>query len=443
MRLSLADINSRLTAGATVSELVDAQLARIEDPQGQGRVAFVRASPAVVRLAATAIDLQRAAEAPITALTGATLGVKDLFDVAGEETRAGGLRPLGPPCERDAVAVAHLRRAGMIYAGRTNMTEFAYSGLGLNPHHGTPLSPWRRHERRIAGGSTSGGAAAVADGMISVALGSDTGGSCRIPAAFCGLVGFKPTQGRVSREGMIPLSTSLDSVGWIANTVDCCAAVDAVLTGEISASAGPTVETLRLWAPTNYVLDDLDPEVEAAFEASLAKLAERGAHIERRPLPELEQVGAFGVQGGFPAAESFAWHRERLKDQGASYDPRVRSRILRGAGQSAADYIDLLRARAVLITAFAARVEGYDAIVFPTAPMAPPRLDDLQDDDAFTRINLLALRNSTVVNMVDGCAINLPISLDPPVGLTLAAVGGRDHALLAMASRVETVLADV
>jgi aspartyl-tRNA(Asn)/glutamyl-tRNA(Gln) amidotransferase subunit A len=323
------------------------------------------------------------------------------------------------------------------------MTEFAYSGIGINPHYGTPKSVWNRGVGHVPGGSSSGAAVSVADGMAHGALGTDTGGSCRIPAAFNGIVGFKPTQRRVPLDGGVPLSSSLDSFGPLARTAQCCATLDAVLADEPEQSIQPRpVKGMRLAVPTTVALDDLDDEVAKTFERALVTLSRQGALIERIEVPEFLDVGAMNAKGGFAASESFAWHRYLIVSKGDVYDPRVYARILRGEGMSAADYIDLLGARRSFIARTEARIAPYDALVLPTTANTPPKIADLADDKAFTTQNLRALRNCTLINMLDGCAISLPAHREGevPVGLMLAAAGGSDRCIFELAAGMETII---
>ena len=434
-----------LASAKTTSRVrVEECLSRISDPDGEGARTFIRVNHREAPAAADAMDsLRRAAAAP-SPFAGIPITVKDLFDVMGEVTAAGS-RVLAerPAAKTDATSVQMLRRAGFVIVGRTNMTEFAYSGLGLNPHYGTPLCSYDREHGRAPGGSTSGGAIAVADGMADAALGTDTGGSCRIPAAFNGLTGWKPTARRISRAGMVPLSSSLDSVGVIARSVACCATLDSILSGEATMLAGheSSLEGLRLVVPTNIVLDDLDREVADAFGSALTQLAAAGVRIVHAVIPEFGDIRSINGKGGLSAAESHAWHRSLLETQSGRYDPRVLSRILRGAEQSAQDYIALLETRRAITQSANKRLSEYDALVMPTVPIIPPLLADLQSDDAYGRINMLALRNPAMINAIDGCAISLPIgSGAPPVGLTLAATAGSDARLLSLAARVESNL---
>jgi aspartyl-tRNA(Asn)/glutamyl-tRNA(Gln) amidotransferase subunit A len=442
--LTLESLAADLAARRTTSRaLVDACLARIDEPGGQGTVAFLHIDRDAARRAADAMDALREANAEPSRFAGIPIAIKDLFDVQRQVTRAGSTALDGAPAAADAPAVERLRRAGFILIGRTNMSEFAFSGLGLNPHFGTPLSPWNRHEGRIAGGSTSGGAVAVADLMAHGALGTDTGGSCRIPAAFCGLVGFKPTASRIPRAGAVPLSTTLDSVGSIARSVTCCETIDAILAGQSEpAAAVVTVTGLRFAAPQNYVLDSVDAAVAAALGAAIAALERAGAVVDAVTIPELDGIPTINAKGGFAAAESYAWHRTLMETRSGLYDPRVIVRIRRGAEQSAADLLDLLQARAALIDGVMKRLAGYDAMLLPTTPTVPPRLDACGDDAEYGRLNLLALRNPTVINMIDGCAVSLPVHErgGPPIGLMLAACHDQDMRLLRIARAVERLL---
>jgi len=442
---TLASLADDLAHGRTSArQLVDQCLTRIADPAGEGIRTFIHVDREAAIEAAEAMDRLRAANAAPSPYAGIPVSIKDLFDIKGQVTRAGS-RALedSPPAEADATVVARLRRAGFIVIGRTNMTEFAYSGIGINPHYGTPKSAWQRHVGHVPGGSSSGAAVSVADGMAYGALGTDTGGSCRIPAAYNGIVGFKPTQRRVPLDGGVPLSFTLDSFGPLARTVNCCAVLDAVLADEPVRPLQPRpIRGMRLAVPTTVVLDELEDEVARTFERALEVLSRQGALIERIAVPEFLDVAAMNVKGGFAASESYAWHRYLLTSKGDVYDPRVSSRILRGEGLSAADYIDLLGARRSLIARSTVRLAPYDALIMPTSAITPPRIADLADDRAFTKANLLSLRNCTLINMIDGCAISLPAHREGevPVGLMLAAASGSDRRILELAAGMEDVI---
>ncbi|MGY8665217.1 amidase [Bradyrhizobium sp. UFLA05-109] len=443
---TLAKLAEDLESGRTTSrKLVEECLARIADPAGEGRRAYVDVDRQAALTAADAMDGLREVNAAPSRYAGIPISIKDLFDIKGQVTRAGS-RALddSPMAEHDAAAVARLRRAGFVVMGRTNMTEFAYSGIGINPHFGTPKGAWNRAEGHVPGGSSSGAAVSVLDGMAHAALGTDTGGSCRIPAAYNGIVGYKPTQRRVPLDGSVPLSFSLDSIGPLARTVNCCAVLDAVLADEPIDPLRPPrpVKGMRLAVPTTVALDDLDTAVAQTFERALEALASHGATIERIEMSEFHDIGPMNAKGGFAAAESFAWHRYLITAKGDVYDPRVAVRIMRGEAQSAADYIDLLNERRSLIARVNARIAPYDALVLPTTANTPPKIADLTDDKAFTAANLRALRNCTLINMIDGCAISLPAHREGevPVGLMLAGAGGSDHRIFELAAGMEAVI---
>ncbi len=428
----------------TSRKLVEECLARIADPAGEGQRAFIHVDKAAALAAAEAMDGLRKVNAAPSRYAGIPISIKDLFDIQGQVTRAGS-RALddSAPAEHDAATVARLRQAGFVLIGRTNMTEFAYSGIGINPHYGTPKGAWNRAEGHVPGGSSSGAAVSVLDGMAHGALGTDTGGSCRIPAAYNGIVGYKPTQRRVPLDGSVPLSFSLDSIGPLARSVGCCAVLDAVLANEPIVALKPRpVKGMRLAVPTAIALDDLDAPVALTFERALKTLSDHGATIERIEMAEFHDIGPMNAKGGFAASESYAWHRYLITAKGDVYDPRVSVRILRGEAQSAADYIDLLNERRSLIARINARIAPYDALVLPTTANTPPKIADLADDKAFTTANLRSLRNCTLINMIDGCAISLPAHREGevPVGLMLAGAGGSDRRIFELAAGMEAVI---
>jgi aspartyl-tRNA(Asn)/glutamyl-tRNA(Gln) amidotransferase subunit A len=442
---TLAALADDLDNGRTSArKLVEACIARIADPAGEGQRAFIHVDKDAALEAADAMDRLRKAHAAPSRFAGIPVSIKDLFDIKGQVTRAGS-RALddSAPAAADAPVVARLRRAGFVVIGRTNMTEFAYSGIGINPHYGTPKSAWQRSVGHVPGGSSSGAAVSVADRMAFGALGTDTGGSCRIPAAYNGITGYKPTQRRVPLDGGVPLSFTLDSFGPLANSVQCCATLDAVLAEEPPSTVTPRpIKGMRLAVPVTVALDDLDEAVAKTFERALGTLSRAGALIEHIEVPEFLDVGMINAKGGFSAAESYAWHRYLLTSKGDVYDPRVSLRILRGEHISAADYIDLVNARRSLIARINIRLAPYDALVMPTTANTPPRIADLADDKAFTTQNLRSLRNCTLINMIDGCAISLPAHREGevPVGLMLAASGGSDRRIFELAAGMEDAI---
>lgn len=443
---TLASLADDLAAGRTTSrKLVEACLERIDDSAGEGARTFVAVDREAALAAASAMDELRSCDAAPSAYAGIPISIKDLFDIRGQVTKAGSkVLANAPAANADATIVARLRQAGFVLIGRTNMVEFAYSGLGLNPHYGTPLSPWDRKAGRVPGGSSSGAAISVTDGMAHAAIGTDTGGSCRIPAAFTGIVGFKPTAARVPLDGCLPLAPSLDSIGSFGRSVACCEAIDAIMSGAPLARRDITpLNRLRFAVPANVAFDHIDNEVASAFETAVRRLSDQGVRIDRIAIPEFDRVANINAKGGFPAAESFAWHRQLIEKEAAQYDPRVLVRIQRGAKQTAADYLDIVEQRRALIADASKRIAAYDAVMMPTVAILPPKVSELADDAEFGRLNLLSLRNCTLINMIDGCAISLPIARGDnaaPVGLMLAKERGQDATLFAVASAVESIV---
>jgi aspartyl-tRNA(Asn)/glutamyl-tRNA(Gln) amidotransferase subunit A len=442
---TLALLSSSLTTRRlSARALIEAALQRIADPRGEGKRAFitVAAEDAVKR--AEDWDRRRAAGEKVPPFAGIPVGIKDLFDIAGQVTRAGSrVLENEAPAARDAPVIARLRAAGFVVIGRNNMTEFAYSGLGLNPHYGTPLSVFERHVGRIPGGSTSGGAVAVADGMAAASIGTDTGGSCRIPAAFNGIVGFKPTASRVPRSGAIPLSTTLDSVGPLANSVACCATLDAIMRGvEPRALSDVALTQVKLVLPTTLVLDGIEPNVARIFERAIARLNHSGVSVARKPVAGLQEIPQINSRGGLAAAEGYAWHRCLLEQHADRYDPRVATRLMKGRDLSADDIRQVVADRARLITAVDEQTRDIDALVAPTVPIVAPPLAAVAQDAEYLRLNALVLRNPSLVNFLDRCSISIPIheTGEPPVGLMLIGHHDQDGRLLTVAHALERAL---
>lgn len=444
----ISDAAAALEHGRTsASALVEAALDRIADPSGEGARAFTAVHAESARRSAQAMDALRHAGRAPSPWAGIPVTVKDLFDEHGHPTLAGSVARRGvAAAARPAPVVERLQRMGFIVLGRTNMTEFAFSGLGVNPHYGTPRSPWDRATGRLPGGSSSGAGVAAADHMGFGGLGTDTGGSCRIPAALCGVVGYKPTARRVPIAGVLPLAPSLDSVGPLARSVACCALLDAVIAGEADPQPLPHrgVAGLRLGLPRGtFLTEDMEPAVAAAFERALARLSAAGAHVELFDLPELAEIPQVNATGGFAASEAWEWHRDLIARAGDRYDQRILARIRRGERMSAADYIALVNARARIIAAVARRTAGFDAIIGPTCPLVPPPIAAVEPEGEYNRINMLLLRNTAVGNFLDRCSISLPIHRpgEAPVGLMLTGETMADRHLLTVAASVEAALA--
>ena len=440
---TIAELAQALAEGRTTSQaLVDQALKRIDAHRAAGGMAYISVDADSARQAARASDLARVSGYVPSPLAGLPVSIKDLFDVSGQVTASGSsLLADAPPATGDALVVARLRAAGAILLGRTNMSEFAFSGLGLNPHYGTPLTPCA--VGRIAGGSSSGAAVSVALGMAVAGLGTDTGGSIRIPAAFCNLTGFKPSANRVPMSGTFPLAVSLDSVGALTRSVADCILLDGVLSGEQLDTRAASLAGLRLAVTRDFVLDQIDADVAAAFERTLDLLAKAGACIRWFDFPELHELPRINAAGGLTAAEAWQGHRQWLEgDHSHRYDGRVAQRIRRGASISAADYLDIQYARQRLIGVAIERLGDADAWLLPSVATVPPKLADLADDAAFFATNGLVLRNTSVLNFLDGCALSLPCQRgdELPVGLSIAGLNGQDARVLQVSRAIETLL---
>jgi aspartyl-tRNA(Asn)/glutamyl-tRNA(Gln) amidotransferase subunit A len=384
-------------------------------------------------------------------LAGLTVSVKDLFDIAGQRTPAGSVAlDDAPHATEDCSAVARLRAAGATIIGRTNMVEFAFSGVGVNPHFGTPAAwdarfgalPDAQSAPRVPGGSSSGAGVATATGAAFIGLGSDTGGSIRIPAALNGIVGFKSTARLVPTTGAVPLSTTLDTVCAVTRSVrDAIVAHEVLAARQVARSPAP-LSQYRLAVPSTVFLDGMDSTVARAFERTLATLRQAGAAIDTIDLPAMREQPTYG----FAAPESYAWHRDLLKRAGDRYDPRVRARIEKGAALMAWEFIDLLQARNEWIARMLGQMAGYDALLSPTVPIVAPPIADVapgaERDAEFFRVNNLLLRNTSTVNLLDGCALSLPCHRqgELPVGLMVWHGALRDDAVLNVSLQIEQIL---
>ena len=419
-------------------------LFRIAEPDGQGSRTCLTVYHDAARAAADAADARAALGVSLGPLDGAIVSIKDLFDVAGEPTRAGSkiLAEEAEPAAADAAIVRRLRAGGAVIVAKTNMTEFAFSGIGANPHFGTPGNPWDR--ARVPGGSSAGAPVAVADGMCEISIGTDTGGSVRIPASLCGLVGFKPSRQRVPTDGAFPLSYSLDSVGPIARSVADCAKADAVMAGEHFSPLEPvSLAGLRFGIAEGLPLDRLDPAVAAAFDAAIKRLDGAGVRISRESLSMFDDMSAVNAKGGISPPEACAIHRDRLNRRAKDIDPNVLARIERGCAVSAADYVDMVRERGRLVRAMDARLAGLDVLLMPTTSIVAPTIAEVADPKVFAARNAALLRNTAAINFFDLCAVSLPLPVAPalPVGLMLIARNGQDHRLLHVAAATEQLFA--
>ena len=425
----------------TSTQRTEQALAAIAAAGDEGRRIFTCTYADAALEAARAADARAARGIRLGPLDGRIVSIKDLFDVAGEPTTAGSavLRD-APPAARDAAIVRRLRASGAVIVGKTNMTEFAFSGIGINPHWGTPGNA--RDAARIPGGSSSGAGVSVARGMAEIAIGSDTGGSVRIPAALNGIAGFKPTQARVPREGAYPLSFTLDTVGPLAASVLDCARADAVLSGTgWRALPERRVAGLRIGVPRGLLFMHTEDAVLQAFENALAALSTAGARVTEMALDTwLGAPARLQEQGTLVAAEAAHIHREVLARAPQALDPLVLARIRRGEAITAAHYVGVMQARATLQQALDAQLEDVDLLVLPTVPFVAPAIASLQDEDAFTWANLLALRNPSVFNFFDLPALSLPLARPQgalPVGLMAVGRRGGDRELLAIGTALE------
>ncbi|HDR8910805.1 TPA: amidase [Burkholderia multivorans] len=379
-------------------------------------------------------------------LAGAVLTVKACFDCEGWVTHAGS-RVLAddPPARTDAALVAALRRAGAVLVAQTAMTEFAYGALGVNRTYGTPATPLDAHRERVAGGSSSGAAVSIALGVADLSVGSDTSGSARIPAAFCGVAGFKPSRGRYPDAGMQFLSTTFDVPGVIAATAARCRDADAALHGRAAAAATPVrarIDDLHFVVPERFATDDTDADVAQAFDAWLSQLSACGARIERKRLDCIVEAGAVAREGGIIAAEAFSLHRARLATCADRYDPLVAARIAAGEQVRAHDYAAALARLRALAASYDAALGEADAVLTPTVPMLPPRIAELADTAVYLAQNARAFRLTEFANRLDLPSISVPADRrrNRPIGLLMTGRRGGDASLLDAAVRVEHAL---
>ena len=440
---TLAALHARFARGETTREAVVNQALEAAALPAAAHV-FTRLYADAALASARHADAMQAAGVAVPPLGGLPVSIKDLYDVAGETTLAGSVVCQGePPALVDAPAVSRLRTAGAAIIGKTNMTEFAFSGVGINPHYGTPRNPADLQVVRIPGGSSSGAAVSVALGLAVAGLGSDTGGSIRIPAALCGLVGFKGTQRRVPRGGATELSRTLDTVCALTRCVDDCLTVDSALSGSALPVRRRALAGLRLAVPQTLMLDGLDATVARAFSRAVSRLSAAGAQLVDLPLTELTEIAALNAPGGFSAVEAFAAHHQRLARDKAAFDQRVAARIGLGASVTAQQYIALHDRRRDWIARVEHRLAGFDALLCPTVPIvAPETAPLLASDEAFFKANGLLLRNTFAINYLDGCAFSLPChgEGDLPVGLMLSSFRDDDACLAAVALAVEQAL---
>lgn len=432
---------TRMKPCFTLTSRVEHALTQSQLPQAQS--VFTQLDGATAMHQAKQLDATHASGQDVGALYGCVLTLKDNFDVAGETTMSGGLVCQGEvPAVADAPALARLRAAGAVLLGKTNMSEFAFSGVGINPHHGTPANPCDDQVKRIPGGSSSGAAVSVALGLADVGVGTDTGGSIRIPAALCGLVGLKGTQSCIPRTGVMELSRTLDTVGCIGRTVADVLRVTSVMSGRALPIEAVPLRGLRFAVPQSLMLDELDRAVATAFDRALQRIRDAGAEVVKIAWQSLNDIASLSQPGGFSPIEGYAAHHDRLARGANRIDPRVVARMMLGQGVSAQDYLAMLDRRQAWIAASEQDLQGFDALLSPTVPLVAPDMDPLlADDDAFFRVNRLLLRNPSTINYLNGCSFSLPCHPqgELPVGLMVSAPAGHDTALARVALAIESL----
>jgi aspartyl-tRNA(Asn)/glutamyl-tRNA(Gln) amidotransferase subunit A len=440
---TIDQLNARLGRGDTTREALVSQ-ALENAKHSSAKSVFTKLYPEAALAVARQADAAQAAGLEQPALAGLPVSIKDLYGVAGETTMSGSIVCKGEPVQtHDAPVIARLRAAGSAIIGKTNMTEFAFSGIGINPHYGTPVNPTDTKVARVPGGSSSGAAVSVALGLAVAGLGSDTGGSIRVPAALCGIVGFKSSQFRVPLTGALELARSLDTVCAMTRSVQDCLTVDGVLSGAMLKVKRRTLSGMRFALPQTTLLDGLDDTVAKAFTRSVSALSAAGAQIIEIPLTELAEIPKLNAPGGLSPIEAYAVHHARLAQSKEGFDRRVAARIALGAPVTAQQYLAMLDNRLDWIARVERALEGFDAVLCPTTPIIAPEIAKLEaSDEAFFKANGQMLRNTFAFNFLDGCSFSLPCHAagEQAVGLMLSSIRGDDAALAAVALAVEAAL---
>jgi aspartyl-tRNA(Asn)/glutamyl-tRNA(Gln) amidotransferase subunit A len=435
------------TGQISATQLVEQALERTH----RSKSIFTTINPSSIKQAYS-IDRARKRNQSLSPLAGIPIALKDLFNIRNEKTFAGSVvrKHYAQPEPADADVVAPLRDAGLLFYGRTNMSEFAFSGIGKNPHYGTPLSIWDRETGRLPGGSSSGSAVCIGEDIVAAALGSDTAGSCRIPAAFNGVVGVKPSHGRMSLNGIFPLSPTLDAPGPLAVDVDSCFILDQLMSGrskpdaDLPALLPADISSLKLVIPEARVMQGLDSEVELAFQHSVEQLRTAGATIIEKAMPALDRADDIFVNRPIVLYEVWQHHREMLEKHNDDYDPFVSRRMSGGANVSVEEQQDRYRERQEIVDQFKQEfltLEA-DAVIFPTVTCIPPAIAETDDDENIGKVNLRCLRNTATINHVDGCSISLPCHKpgEAPVGFMISSLSGEDEKLYQIAAAIEKTL---
>ncbi|NKB61137.1 MAG: hypothetical protein GKR95_11930 [Gammaproteobacteria bacterium] len=411
-----------------------------------------------VRESARVVDANRQDGKSMSPLAGVPITLKDLFDVKKQKTLAGSkvLQHTATLAAQDCDVVRDLREAGLLFLGRTNMSEFAFSGMGLNPHYGNCQSVWDRNTGRLPGGSSSGSAVSVAEGIVSATMGSDTAGSCRIPAAFNGIVGVKPSYGRLSLNGVFPLSKTSDVPGPLGVDLDSCFLLDHVMTSpsiknatrvsQLPSIAKHEPADIRLLLPESIVLNDLDSDVERRFERSVDWMKEAGFSVIREKMPVLDRCIDMFSSRAIALYEAWLLHQEWLQSHGDLYDPFVRQRIMNGSALNDQLQQDRYDEKHQIVTDFNQQFSdtSADVVIYPTVACVPPPISDTDDTSRIAEINLRCLRNTSTANCFDGCSISLPCHDvgEAPVGFMVSGPNGMDSRLYEIAATIESVLND-
>jgi aspartyl-tRNA(Asn)/glutamyl-tRNA(Gln) amidotransferase subunit A len=409
---------------------------------------FITLTPLRAMAEAEASSKRIKAGRSLGVLDGIPIAWKDLFDLEGMVTTAGSkVLAREKPAEADAPIVANLAASGMVAVGRTNMSEFAFSGLGINPHYGTPENPHATDVPRIPGGSSSGAAVAVAAGLVPVAMGTDTGGSIRIPAAFNGIVGYKSTRGRYSMQGVYPLSKNLDSLGPLVRTVQDAVWIDAGMRGLTASDVRRSaLSDVTLVVPETVVFDEAEEGVVAAFDNAISRLKDAGIKVRRQPFPLFTELfNLMAEHGPLVTADCYALHRERIfGPDAANMDHRVVLRSKLGERTSMASYVDILNARERMIADMAKTIAPGEILVSPTLALVAPTIAPLErDDDLFIRVNAKTLRNTLIGNFFDWCGVSIPCGTGGagmPVGLLLSGLPRTDEHVLGAALALEDIV---
>jgi len=452
-RMSALALGAGIESGAIDPRaLTEFFLERIEAADGD-RAIYLRLTARRARAEAGAAHRRALAGLRQSPLDGVPISWKDLYDSAGDVTGHGTLALADRIPARDATVLARATRAGLVCLGKTNQSEFAFSILGLNPKLGTPPNPFDDAVARLPGGSSSGAAVSLSRGLAAAAIGSDTGGSVRVPAAWNGLVGLKTSFGLLPLDGVLGLSTSMDTVGPLTRDVADAAALFAVLDGRFGAGNRPapdldgaTVARALFALPSTLVWDSLDPGVEAATRVAVERLRAAGCTVVETPVTEFDEAEALvGRLGPYHAAECHALWYDVIESRAERVYTPIRERIRSGAAMSATDAARIRQGLAGIARRLHARIRRHGTLVMPTVAVSPPPIADLEEDvEVYRAANVAVLRNTRLANYLGCCALTLPCGRDGngvPVGLTLMAPPGEEERLLRQGSAIEPVLA--